>query len=114
MDASASSRAPRAASALQPRARSLRAAQGSRCSRDEPTASGHSPTSSATPRSPSRRTSATSTRSAPPPTRSAALYGGAIEILTAEDIASLIVYATTAPERVSLSEVLVRPLRQAH
>jgi NADP-dependent 3-hydroxy acid dehydrogenase YdfG len=97
MDASASSRAPRAASALQPRARSLRAAQGSRCSRDEPTASGHSPT-----------------RSAPPPTRSAALYGGAIEILTAEDIASLIVYATTAPERVSLSEVLVRPLRQAH
>jgi NADP-dependent 3-hydroxy acid dehydrogenase YdfG len=42
----------------------------------------------------------------------AAFYGGAIEILTAEDIASLIVYAVTAPERVSISEVLVRPLRQ--
>jgi NADP-dependent 3-hydroxy acid dehydrogenase YdfG len=39
-------------------------------------------------------------------------YGGAIEILGAEDIASLIVYAVTAPERVSISEVLVRPLRQ--
>jgi NADP-dependent 3-hydroxy acid dehydrogenase YdfG len=32
--------------------------------------------------------------------------------LTAEDIASLVVYAVTAPERVSISEVLVRPLRQ--
>jgi NADP-dependent 3-hydroxy acid dehydrogenase YdfG len=39
-------------------------------------------------------------------------YGGSIEILTAEDIASLIVYAVTAPERVSINEVLVRPLRQ--
>jgi NADP-dependent 3-hydroxy acid dehydrogenase YdfG len=39
-------------------------------------------------------------------------YGGAIEIITAEDIASLIVYAVTAPERVSINEVLVRPLRQ--
>jgi NADP-dependent 3-hydroxy acid dehydrogenase YdfG len=39
-------------------------------------------------------------------------YGGAIEILTAQDIASLIVYAVTAPERVSINEVLVRPLRQ--
>jgi NADP-dependent 3-hydroxy acid dehydrogenase YdfG len=42
----------------------------------------------------------------------AAFYGGQIEILTAEDIASLIVYAVTAPERVSISELLVRPLRQ--
>jgi NADP-dependent 3-hydroxy acid dehydrogenase YdfG len=39
-------------------------------------------------------------------------FYGAIEILTAEDIASLIVYAVTAPERVSINEVLVRPLRQ--
>jgi NADP-dependent 3-hydroxy acid dehydrogenase YdfG len=39
-------------------------------------------------------------------------YGGSIEILTAEDIASLIVYAVTAPERVSINEVLVRPLQQ--
>ena len=44
--------------------------------------------------------------------RAAASYGGAIEILTAEDIASLIVYAVSAPERVSINEVLVRPLRQ--
>ncbi|MDX6600361.1 MAG: hypothetical protein QOE87_4248 [Gaiellales bacterium] len=42
----------------------------------------------------------------------AAFYGGAIEILQPEDIASLIVYAVTAPERVSINEVLVRPLRQ--
>jgi NADP-dependent 3-hydroxy acid dehydrogenase YdfG len=42
----------------------------------------------------------------------AAAFYGAIEILTAEDIASLITYAVTAPERVSISEVLVRPLRQ--
>src|SRR3989442_7432710 len=39
-------------------------------------------------------------------------YGGAIEILSAEDIAAMIQYAVTAPERVSISEVLVRPLRQ--
>jgi NADP-dependent 3-hydroxy acid dehydrogenase YdfG len=39
-------------------------------------------------------------------------YGGAIEILSAEDIAAMILYAVTAPERVSISEVLVRPLRQ--
>ena len=35
-----------------------------------------------------------------------------IETLTAGDIASLIVYAVTAPERVSINEVLLRPLRQ--
>jgi NADP-dependent 3-hydroxy acid dehydrogenase YdfG len=39
-------------------------------------------------------------------------YGDAIEILSAEDIAAMILYAVTAPERVSISEVLVRPLRQ--
>jgi len=43
----------------------------------------------------------------------AALYTGGPEILTAEDVASLIRYAVTAPERVSINEVLVRPLRQA-
>ena len=32
--------------------------------------------------------------------------------MTAGDIASLIVYAVTAPERVSINEVLLRPLRQ--
>ncbi|MGZ4316576.1 MAG: SDR family oxidoreductase [Gaiellaceae bacterium] len=43
-----------------------------------------------------------------------ALYrGGGFEILTAGDLASLIVYAVTAPERVAINEVLVRPLRQA-
>jgi NADP-dependent 3-hydroxy acid dehydrogenase YdfG len=36
------------------------------------------------------------------------------EILTAEDVASLIVYAVTAPERVSVNEVLLRPLRQVN
>jgi NADP-dependent 3-hydroxy acid dehydrogenase YdfG len=40
-------------------------------------------------------------------------YGGAIEILSAVDIASLIVYAVTAPEHVSINEVLLRPLRQS-
>jgi NADP-dependent 3-hydroxy acid dehydrogenase YdfG len=41
-----------------------------------------------------------------------AFYHGATEILTADDIAGLIRYAVAAPERVSISEVLVRPLRQ--
>jgi NADP-dependent 3-hydroxy acid dehydrogenase YdfG len=41
-----------------------------------------------------------------------ALYHGQSGILAAEDIASLIVYAVTAPERVSINEVLLRPLRQ--
>jgi NADP-dependent 3-hydroxy acid dehydrogenase YdfG len=41
-----------------------------------------------------------------------ALYRGRSEILTAEDVASLIVYAVTTPERVSINEVLLRPLRQ--
>ena len=36
------------------------------------------------------------------------------EILTAEDVASLIVYAVTAPERVSVNKVLLRPLRQVN
>jgi NADP-dependent 3-hydroxy acid dehydrogenase YdfG len=35
------------------------------------------------------------------------------EILTADDMASLIVYAVTAPERVAVNEILVRPLHQA-
>jgi NADP-dependent 3-hydroxy acid dehydrogenase YdfG len=41
------------------------------------------------------------------------LYAGAYEILTADDLASLIVYAVSAPERVAVNEVLVRPLRQS-
>jgi len=43
-----------------------------------------------------------------------ALYHGRSEILAAEDVASLIVYAVTAPERVSVNEVLLRPLRQVN
>jgi len=43
----------------------------------------------------------------------AALYTGGLEILTPEDVASLIAYAVSAPQRVSINEVLVRPLRQA-
>ena len=43
----------------------------------------------------------------------AALYTSGVEILTAEDVASLVRYAVTAPQRVSINEVLVRPLRQA-
>jgi NADP-dependent 3-hydroxy acid dehydrogenase YdfG len=42
----------------------------------------------------------------------AELYRGGIEILSPEDVASLIAYAVTAPERVSINEVLLRPLRQ--
>lgn len=41
-----------------------------------------------------------------------ALYRGGFEVMTSEDIASLVVYAVAAPERVSISEVLVRPLKQ--
>jgi NADP-dependent 3-hydroxy acid dehydrogenase YdfG len=41
-----------------------------------------------------------------------AFYHGQSGILAAKDIASLIVYAVTAPERVSINEVLLRPLRQ--
>jgi NADP-dependent 3-hydroxy acid dehydrogenase YdfG len=43
-----------------------------------------------------------------------ALYQGRSETLTAHDVASLIVYAVTAPERVSINEVLLRPLRQVN
>ena len=39
-------------------------------------------------------------------------FMGGIETLEAADIASLIVYAVTAPERVSINEVLLRPLGQ--
>jgi NADP-dependent 3-hydroxy acid dehydrogenase YdfG len=41
------------------------------------------------------------------------VYVGGYEILTAEDLASLIVYAVSAPERVAVNEMLVRPLRQS-
>jgi NADP-dependent 3-hydroxy acid dehydrogenase YdfG len=41
-----------------------------------------------------------------------AFYHGEMELLAASDIASLIRYAVTAPERVSINEVLVRPMRQ--
>ena len=41
-----------------------------------------------------------------------ALYLAGFEVMTSEDIASLIAYAVTAPERVSINEVLVRPLKQ--
>jgi NADP-dependent 3-hydroxy acid dehydrogenase YdfG len=41
----------------------------------------------------------------------AAFYSG-VEVLTADDIASLIVYIGSAPERVSINEVLLRPLKQ--
>ena len=43
----------------------------------------------------------------------ASVYAGSHEILTADDVASLIEYAVSAPERVSVNELLVRPLRQA-
>ena len=39
-------------------------------------------------------------------------FMGGIEPLTSQDIASLVVYAVTVPERVSINEVLLRPLRQ--
>jgi NADP-dependent 3-hydroxy acid dehydrogenase YdfG len=42
----------------------------------------------------------------------AALYTSGLEILAAEDVASLIAYAVAAPQRVSVNEVLVRPLHQ--
>ena len=41
----------------------------------------------------------------------AAFYSG-VEVLTADDIASLIVYVGSAPERVSINEILLRPLKQ--
>jgi NADP-dependent 3-hydroxy acid dehydrogenase YdfG len=41
------------------------------------------------------------------------LYGGAtIEILAPEDVAAVIAHAVEAPEPVSVSEVVVRPIRQ--
>jgi len=40
------------------------------------------------------------------------LYRGSFEVMTSDDIASLIAYAVTAPERVSINEVLLRPLKQ--
>jgi NADP-dependent 3-hydroxy acid dehydrogenase YdfG len=43
-----------------------------------------------------------------------ALYHGRSEILAAEDVALLIVYTVTAAERVSVNEVLLRPLRQVN
>jgi NADP-dependent 3-hydroxy acid dehydrogenase YdfG len=39
-------------------------------------------------------------------------YGGTIEILAADDVASIIVYAVEAPEPVSVSGVVLRPIRQ--
>jgi NADP-dependent 3-hydroxy acid dehydrogenase YdfG len=41
-----------------------------------------------------------------------ALYGGTIEILTADDVASIVAYTVEAPEPVSVSVVVVRPMRQ--
>jgi NADP-dependent 3-hydroxy acid dehydrogenase YdfG len=36
------------------------------------------------------------------------------EILQPEDIASAITYAVTRPERMSVSEILIRPTQQAN
>jgi NADP-dependent 3-hydroxy acid dehydrogenase YdfG len=41
-------------------------------------------------------------------------YGGSVEILTAEDVAEIVTFAVSRPERVALNEILVRPLRQEY
>lgn len=42
----------------------------------------------------------------------AALYGQTIELLSADDVATVVAHAVESPEPVSISTVVMRPLRQ--